>query len=90
MTKAMDVKFDGQPATGTAISSKGQRYEIVEVKPYRRTDGEGSWIITWQVPCAACGAPVKFETGNGFTPKRRNCDQHKFRIPSRPTAAQEG
>lgn len=41
------VMFDEPPAIGTPIVWKGRMWKLVGVAPYRRMDGDSSFVLTW-------------------------------------------
>jgi hypothetical protein len=43
-------------ALGMVADWRGQQFELVEVRPYRRRDGGDSLILVWRGHCLACGA----------------------------------
>jgi hypothetical protein len=60
------------------IEQMGQRYELVDVEPYRRKDGESSAILTWRGTCLDCGEPFEVKSGCIVSNDlRRRCDKHK-------------
>jgi hypothetical protein len=58
---------------------KGQVYEVVESRPYRRRDGSETALLIWQTACAECCEAFTFTTPADlarFEPNRR-CAKHK-------------
>lgn len=79
MTQALIVKFHGHPPVGLAIEHDGQVFVLAGAETYQRADGSGSFVLTWSTTCRECTEPVEFQIGNGFRPKRRNCEAHKWK-----------
>lgn len=80
MTAPMLLRFVSEPPAGLAVLHDGQVFEISKVEPYRRADGGQSFLVTWASKCRECQVEFTFETGNGFAPRRRSCEDHKWKF----------
>jgi hypothetical protein len=73
----MCANLDPRFAIGMIADWRGQPYELIRAKPYRRRDGRDVLILVWRARCIECGE--WFETA---TPQRtlryptRRCSQH--------------
>ena len=62
----------GVPTIGMELWLDEQRCVAVKVAPYLRKDGGHSWLLTWRIECADCGAPFEAQSGTaGNIPVRR-------------------
>jgi len=43
-------------ALGMVADWRGQQYELVDIKPYRRRDGRDTLVFVWRSHCLTCGA----------------------------------
>ncbi|WP_051334783.1 hypothetical protein [Bradyrhizobium sp. Ai1a-2] len=62
---------------GMIAEYRGQKYRLIDVRPYRRLDGRDSQIMVWRSRCMTCGA--LFETTTPFrelTKATRRCSAH--------------
>jgi hypothetical protein len=72
---------------GMTADWRGQKYELVGVKPHRRRDGRETLVLVWRTGCLTCGA--SFETA---TPQRtlkyptRRCPLHRNQNQTTTTA----
>lgn len=59
-------------APGTILEVDGQKFHLVAVEPYTRTDGGASYIARWEAGCARCGDGYEVTTSlAGSAPARR-------------------
>ena len=69
--------FKKQPKPGEIFMLEGQRYELLETVPYKRTDGTSTHLLVWQSHCADCGQPFETKTGMTIYGLNRRCEKHK-------------
>ena len=78
-------------AAGTLMRVDDQDYELVENEPYtRRSDGQGSRLLTWETRCpvAGCGEGFRLQSGPRISGLRRRCNQHIGQL--RPVKGRRG
>lgn len=39
------------------IEYDGQVFDLIEIEPYVRKDGEDSWVVRWGAECQTCSTP---------------------------------
>ena len=66
-----------QAVTGQLVTHRGQVYEVVAVKPWKRRDGTPTKVLVWRTRCPDCGGVVEFSTGLMVWSWRRRCDACK-------------
>ena len=57
------LNFSNPPQVGTVLLREGQRYELLEIRPYVRRDGKQTWLLVWQSHCADCDRAFEVITG---------------------------
>ena len=67
------------PERGFVAMFKGQRYELVGGKPYRRKDGSKTILLAWRTHCAECGDPFEIMTPKVERYPTRRCPAHAAR-----------
>jgi hypothetical protein len=73
------IGTDARFSMGMVADWRGQPFEVLARRPYRRKDGRPTLILIWATHCLACGTP--FET---TTPQRA------FKYPTRRCPAHRG
>lgn len=72
-------------------------FRLIGREPYARKDGTPSEILTWQRPCATCGALFTAKTSRGAEaePQRHhelervNCPAHRGSVTARAQATRQ-
>lgn len=54
------IDFEFPPEVGTVMMSRGQRYEVNDLRAHTRQDGSETTLIVWISHCARCGEPFEF------------------------------
>lgn len=63
---------------GEQVIDSGQVFTCVLARPYITQAGDHIQLLTWEVGCAVCDAPVRFvRSERSFQIDRRRCDKHK-------------
>lgn len=76
------VDFRKAPTLGTVLMVEGQRYELVEIEPYRRQDGQPTLLLHWRTHCPDCAMAFIVKTGLRQKAINRRCPKHhKPRVP---------
>ena len=70
------IAFIAPPVLGTLLMIDGQRFEVVELIPHRRRDGQQTVLISWASHCARCGQPFRQTTGMTAKSPNRHCPAH--------------
>lgn len=72
------LNFSNPPQVGTVLLREGQRYELLEIRPYVRRDGKQTWLLVWQSHCADCDRAFEVITGikTSFGNLNRRCSIH--------------
>lgn len=71
------IDFSDAPLIGFVMYDGGQRYEAINVEPYVRKDGQGSFVVTWASECMDCGAWFEFTSGLKQKAANRRCHKHR-------------
>ena len=79
------IAFRQAPAVGAVLMRDGQRYVVVDSRPYRRTDGTPTTLIVWRSHCSDCGQPFELTTPLVTKWPNRRCPAHH--APGRAVAA---
>ena len=56
------IAFRQAPAVDTVLMRDGQRYVVIDIRPYRRKDGTPTTLIVWRSHCSDCGQPFELTT----------------------------
>ena len=70
------IAFTTPPVLGTLLMIDGQRFEVVELIPHRRRDGQQTVLINWASHCARCGQPFRQSTSMTAKFPNRRCQEH--------------
>lgn len=72
---AQAFAFADPPPVGVALMVASQRFDLVEVEPYTRRDGEASEIAVWSASCRSCGVEFRQQASRLRFPQTRRCEQ---------------
>ena len=75
-TVVHDINFNACPKAGTILMKEGQRYELIALEPYMRSDGKMTTLLVWASHCAETGHPFQIKTGLKTKAINRRCPQH--------------
>lgn len=67
------IDFASAPEIGAVLIWKGQRYELIEVRPHVRKDGAATSILTWLSTCPDCVEPFTHTSGLRSAGPNRRC-----------------
>ena len=70
------IAFRQAPAVGTVLMRDGQRYVVIDIRPYRRKDGTSTTLIVWRSHCSNCGQPFELTTPLATKWPNRRCPAH--------------
>ena len=79
---ARSYAFGEPPPKGVALSIGGQRYDLVDVEPYRKQDGEEIELAVWMASCRGCGQEFLSKAPRLQFPETRNCADCRSRTPA--------
>lgn len=72
-----DIGFAEIPSVGLAVTIAGQRFDLVEVEPYVRQDGQRTNLLVWSAACATCGVEFRSKSPTSQLPQSRCCPDHR-------------
>ena len=70
------IAFRQTPAVDTVLMRDGQRYVVIDIRPYRRKDGTPTTLIVWRSHCSDCGQPFELTTPLATKGPNRRCPAH--------------
>ncbi len=73
---------------GTVLKIDAQAFELAEIEPYTRKDGQASAILHWRSNCPTCGVEFTHSTGRTSAQFNRRCEEH--RKAAKPVTGKRG
>lgn len=71
------VTFAEVPPVGLAITSNGQRYDLVGFDDHTKADGSLTKLARWRSECVTCGEPFETRCPSSRLPDNRRCHAHR-------------
>lgn len=67
------IDFAAAPKVGAVLILDDQVYELREVRPHVRNDGQPTTLLAWETSCPKCGTGFEVVTGLTSTGVTRRC-----------------